>query len=204
MTPCPFTIPRPYFEGLSHSSSQTEVGSIHSARSQKEPPSPVSGRLPGRAGRLVLPACLAWGSGGACTVVLGELEPRRAPGSVVWPSFPARCRVPAWGDPETPCGRPRPSAWATSQPRAPAHRGPAPAATFKPRLYSLSTQADMPEKTRAVGGKQPSDSVSEAAAHVSRRKAALSRPAQTSLHASLGVLTWQGRVPHAGPPAQCP
>lgn len=104
MTPCPFTIPRPYFEGLSHSSSQTEVGSIHSARSQKEPPSP----------------------------------------------------------------------------------------------------ADMPEKTRAVGGKQPSDSVSEAAAHVSRRKAALSRPAQTSLHASLGVLTWQGRVPHAGPPAQCP
>lgn len=34
--------PRPYFEGLSHSSSQTEVGSIHSARSQKEPPSPVS------------------------------------------------------------------------------------------------------------------------------------------------------------------
>ncbi|XP_073097830.1 phosphofurin acidic cluster sorting protein 2 isoform X2 [Manis javanica] len=56
---------RPYFEGLSHSSSQTEVGSIHSARSQKEPPSP----------------------------------------------------------------------------------------------------ADMPEKTRAVGGKQPSDSVSEAAAH---------------------------------------
>ncbi|XP_057344043.1 phosphofurin acidic cluster sorting protein 2 isoform X8 [Manis pentadactyla] len=56
---------RPYFEGLSHSSSQTEVGSIHSARSQKEPPSP----------------------------------------------------------------------------------------------------ADMPEKTRAMGGKQPSDSVSEAAAH---------------------------------------
>uniref|UniRef100_A0A8D1QJU4 Phosphofurin acidic cluster sorting protein 2 n=1 Tax=Sus scrofa TaxID=9823 RepID=A0A8D1QJU4_PIG len=32
---------RPYFEGLSHSSSQTEVGSIHSARSQKEPPSPA-------------------------------------------------------------------------------------------------------------------------------------------------------------------
>uniref|UniRef100_A0A8C3W1C2 Phosphofurin acidic cluster sorting protein 2 n=1 Tax=Catagonus wagneri TaxID=51154 RepID=A0A8C3W1C2_9CETA len=34
---------RPYFEGLSHSSSQTEIGSLHSARSQKEPPSPVSG-----------------------------------------------------------------------------------------------------------------------------------------------------------------
>uniref|UniRef100_F6QKC4 Phosphofurin acidic cluster sorting protein 2 n=1 Tax=Callithrix jacchus TaxID=9483 RepID=F6QKC4_CALJA len=34
---------RPYFEGLSHSSSQTEIGSIHSARSHKEPPSPVSG-----------------------------------------------------------------------------------------------------------------------------------------------------------------
>ncbi|XP_049646493.1 phosphofurin acidic cluster sorting protein 2 isoform X2 [Suncus etruscus] len=33
---------RPYFEGLSHSSSQTEVGSIHSGRSQKDPPSPVS------------------------------------------------------------------------------------------------------------------------------------------------------------------
>ncbi|XP_015976954.1 phosphofurin acidic cluster sorting protein 2 isoform X2 [Rousettus aegyptiacus] len=32
---------RPYFEGLSHSSSQTEVGSTHSARSQKEPPSPA-------------------------------------------------------------------------------------------------------------------------------------------------------------------
>ncbi|XP_058423866.1 phosphofurin acidic cluster sorting protein 2 isoform X3 [Diceros bicornis minor] len=32
---------RPYFEGLSHSSSQTEIGSIHSARSQKEPPSPA-------------------------------------------------------------------------------------------------------------------------------------------------------------------
>ncbi|XP_036286220.1 phosphofurin acidic cluster sorting protein 2 isoform X3 [Pipistrellus kuhlii] len=32
---------RPYFEGLSHSSSQTEVGSVHSARSQKEPPSPA-------------------------------------------------------------------------------------------------------------------------------------------------------------------
>lgn len=35
-------LPRPYFEGLSHSSSQTEIGSIHSARSQREPPSPVS------------------------------------------------------------------------------------------------------------------------------------------------------------------
>ena len=34
--------PRPYFEGLSHSSSQTEIGSIHSVRSHKEPPSPVS------------------------------------------------------------------------------------------------------------------------------------------------------------------
>uniref|UniRef100_A0A2K6SCX7 Phosphofurin acidic cluster sorting protein 2 n=1 Tax=Saimiri boliviensis boliviensis TaxID=39432 RepID=A0A2K6SCX7_SAIBB len=34
---------RPYFEGLSHSSSQTEIGSIHSTRSHKEPPSPVSG-----------------------------------------------------------------------------------------------------------------------------------------------------------------
>ncbi|KAM5239833.1 phosphofurin acidic cluster sorting protein 2 isoform 7-T7 [Hipposideros larvatus] len=32
---------RPYFEGLSHSSSQTEIGSVHSARSQKEPPSPA-------------------------------------------------------------------------------------------------------------------------------------------------------------------
>uniref|UniRef100_A0A8C3E2K5 Phosphofurin acidic cluster sorting protein 2 n=1 Tax=Corvus moneduloides TaxID=1196302 RepID=A0A8C3E2K5_CORMO len=32
---------RPYFEGLSHSSSQTEIGSIHSIRSQREPPSPV-------------------------------------------------------------------------------------------------------------------------------------------------------------------
>ncbi|XP_038969350.1 phosphofurin acidic cluster sorting protein 2 isoform X4 [Rattus norvegicus] len=31
---------RPYFEGLSHSSSQTEIGSIHSARSHREPPSP--------------------------------------------------------------------------------------------------------------------------------------------------------------------
>ncbi|XP_057228790.1 phosphofurin acidic cluster sorting protein 2 isoform X4 [Malurus melanocephalus] len=32
---------KPYFEGLSHSSSQTEIGSIHSVRSQREPPSPV-------------------------------------------------------------------------------------------------------------------------------------------------------------------
>ncbi|NXS39902.1 PACS2 protein, partial [Balaeniceps rex] len=32
---------RPYFEGLSHSSSQTEIGSIHSIRSQREPSSPV-------------------------------------------------------------------------------------------------------------------------------------------------------------------
>ncbi|NWX99164.1 PACS2 protein, partial [Nothoprocta ornata] len=32
---------KPYFEGLSHSSSQTEIGSIHSIRSQKEPSSPV-------------------------------------------------------------------------------------------------------------------------------------------------------------------
>ncbi|XP_039411741.1 phosphofurin acidic cluster sorting protein 2 isoform X1 [Corvus cornix cornix] len=31
---------KPYFEGLSHSSSQTEIGSIHSIRSQREPPSP--------------------------------------------------------------------------------------------------------------------------------------------------------------------
>ncbi|XP_062436963.1 phosphofurin acidic cluster sorting protein 2 isoform X6 [Rhea pennata] len=31
---------KPYFEGLSHSSSQTEIGSIHSIRSQKEPSSP--------------------------------------------------------------------------------------------------------------------------------------------------------------------
>uniref|UniRef100_A0A4W3KDF3 Phosphofurin acidic cluster sorting protein 2 n=1 Tax=Callorhinchus milii TaxID=7868 RepID=A0A4W3KDF3_CALMI len=35
---------KPYFEGLSHSSSQTEIGSIHSLRSQtKEPPSPIEG-----------------------------------------------------------------------------------------------------------------------------------------------------------------
>uniref|UniRef100_A0A8C4T3T9 Phosphofurin acidic cluster sorting protein 2 n=1 Tax=Erpetoichthys calabaricus TaxID=27687 RepID=A0A8C4T3T9_ERPCA len=33
---------KPYFEGLSHSSSQTEIGSIHSSRSQREPPSPVT------------------------------------------------------------------------------------------------------------------------------------------------------------------
>ncbi|XP_077612870.1 phosphofurin acidic cluster sorting protein 2 [Crocuta crocuta] len=32
---------RPYFEGLSHSSSQTEIGSIHSVQSHKEPPSPA-------------------------------------------------------------------------------------------------------------------------------------------------------------------
>ncbi|NWV10867.1 PACS2 protein, partial [Ptilonorhynchus violaceus] len=32
---------KPYFEGLSHSSSQTEMGSMHSLRSQREPPSPV-------------------------------------------------------------------------------------------------------------------------------------------------------------------
>ncbi|XP_043413062.1 LOW QUALITY PROTEIN: phosphofurin acidic cluster sorting protein 2 [Prionailurus bengalensis] len=32
---------RPYFEGLSHSSSQTEIGSVHSVRSHKEPPSPA-------------------------------------------------------------------------------------------------------------------------------------------------------------------
>ncbi|KAI3367150.1 hypothetical protein L3Q82_008205 [Scortum barcoo] len=31
---------KPYFEGLSLSSSQTEIGSIHSSRSQREPPSP--------------------------------------------------------------------------------------------------------------------------------------------------------------------
>uniref|UniRef100_A0A3Q4FZE9 Phosphofurin acidic cluster sorting protein 2 n=1 Tax=Neolamprologus brichardi TaxID=32507 RepID=A0A3Q4FZE9_NEOBR len=32
---------QPYFEGLSLSSSQTEIGSIHSTRSHREPPSPV-------------------------------------------------------------------------------------------------------------------------------------------------------------------
>ncbi|KAJ8289678.1 hypothetical protein GJAV_G00004040 [Gymnothorax javanicus] len=32
---------KPYFEGLSLSSSQTEIGSIHSNRSQREPPSPM-------------------------------------------------------------------------------------------------------------------------------------------------------------------
>ncbi|XP_018537203.1 phosphofurin acidic cluster sorting protein 2 isoform X2 [Lates calcarifer] len=32
---------KPYFEGLSLSSSQTEIGSIHSTRSHREPPSPI-------------------------------------------------------------------------------------------------------------------------------------------------------------------
>ncbi|XP_034381288.1 phosphofurin acidic cluster sorting protein 2 isoform X1 [Cyclopterus lumpus] len=32
---------KPYFEGLSISSSQTEIGSIHSIRSHREPPSPI-------------------------------------------------------------------------------------------------------------------------------------------------------------------
>ncbi|XP_030069855.1 phosphofurin acidic cluster sorting protein 2 [Microcaecilia unicolor] len=32
---------KPYFEGLSHSSSQTEIGSIHSIRSQREPSSSI-------------------------------------------------------------------------------------------------------------------------------------------------------------------
>uniref|UniRef100_A0A8C5GKD4 Phosphofurin acidic cluster sorting protein 2-like n=1 Tax=Gouania willdenowi TaxID=441366 RepID=A0A8C5GKD4_GOUWI len=36
---------KPYFEGLSLSSSQTEIGSIHSSRSHREPPSPVSTNL---------------------------------------------------------------------------------------------------------------------------------------------------------------
>ncbi|XP_041927775.1 phosphofurin acidic cluster sorting protein 2 isoform X3 [Alosa sapidissima] len=34
---------KPYFEGLSLSSSQTEIGSIHSSRSHREPPSPMDG-----------------------------------------------------------------------------------------------------------------------------------------------------------------
>ncbi|XP_061700418.1 phosphofurin acidic cluster sorting protein 2 isoform X2 [Syngnathoides biaculeatus] len=33
---------KPYFEGLSLSSSQTEIGSIHSSRSHREPPSPIA------------------------------------------------------------------------------------------------------------------------------------------------------------------
>ncbi|KAF3845265.1 hypothetical protein F7725_008428 [Dissostichus mawsoni] len=32
---------KPYFEGVSLSSSQTEIGSLHSVRSQREPPSPI-------------------------------------------------------------------------------------------------------------------------------------------------------------------
>ncbi|XP_061553039.1 phosphofurin acidic cluster sorting protein 2 isoform X1 [Phycodurus eques] len=32
---------KPYFEGISLSSSQTEIGSIHSSRSHREPPSPI-------------------------------------------------------------------------------------------------------------------------------------------------------------------
>uniref|UniRef100_A0A670IE64 Phosphofurin acidic cluster sorting protein 2 n=1 Tax=Podarcis muralis TaxID=64176 RepID=A0A670IE64_PODMU len=32
---------KPYFEGMSHSSSQAEIGSLHSVRNQREPPSPV-------------------------------------------------------------------------------------------------------------------------------------------------------------------
>uniref|UniRef100_A0AAQ6A6M5 Phosphofurin acidic cluster sorting protein 2 n=1 Tax=Amphiprion ocellaris TaxID=80972 RepID=A0AAQ6A6M5_AMPOC len=36
---------KPYFEGLSLSSSQTEIGSIHSSRSHREPPSPVRPRI---------------------------------------------------------------------------------------------------------------------------------------------------------------
>ncbi|XP_060134067.1 phosphofurin acidic cluster sorting protein 2 isoform X9 [Zootoca vivipara] len=32
---------KPYFEGMSHSSSQAEIGSLHSIRNQREPPSPV-------------------------------------------------------------------------------------------------------------------------------------------------------------------
>uniref|UniRef100_A0A8C1P8M2 Phosphofurin acidic cluster sorting protein 2 n=1 Tax=Cyprinus carpio TaxID=7962 RepID=A0A8C1P8M2_CYPCA len=46
---------KPYFEGISLSSSQTEIGSIHSVRSQREPPSPVRThscpKLAGRRGR---------------------------------------------------------------------------------------------------------------------------------------------------------
>uniref|UniRef100_A0A8C4ZBM4 Phosphofurin acidic cluster sorting protein 2 n=1 Tax=Gadus morhua TaxID=8049 RepID=A0A8C4ZBM4_GADMO len=37
---------KPYFEGLSLSSSQTEIGSLHSSRSHREPPSPVRGLTP--------------------------------------------------------------------------------------------------------------------------------------------------------------
>uniref|UniRef100_A0A4W6FIM5 Phosphofurin acidic cluster sorting protein 2 n=1 Tax=Lates calcarifer TaxID=8187 RepID=A0A4W6FIM5_LATCA len=37
---------KPYFEGLSLSSSQTEIGSIHSTRSHREPPSPVRPKNP--------------------------------------------------------------------------------------------------------------------------------------------------------------
>ncbi|KAK3573002.1 hypothetical protein QTP86_012039 [Hemibagrus guttatus] len=32
---------KPYFEGVSLSSSQTEIGSLHSVRSHREPPSPM-------------------------------------------------------------------------------------------------------------------------------------------------------------------
>uniref|UniRef100_A0A8C1PI01 Phosphofurin acidic cluster sorting protein 2 n=1 Tax=Cyprinus carpio TaxID=7962 RepID=A0A8C1PI01_CYPCA len=44
---------KPYFEGISLSSSQTEIGSIHSVRSQREPPTAqqVEPKLAGRRGR---------------------------------------------------------------------------------------------------------------------------------------------------------
>lgn len=76
--------PRPYFEGLSHSSSQTEIGSIHSARSQREPPSPVStpaGVLRRAVGTLILPS--------------ESLEALTSPGLsaswfLVWSEYPAQ------------------------------------------------------------------------------------------------------------------
>ena len=54
--------------------------------------------------------------------------------------------------------------------------------TIKYALIPIwSTQADVPEKTRALGGKQPSDSVSDTVPHVSRPRARSFVQAQSPL-----------------------
>uniref|UniRef100_A0A2K6ADY9 Phosphofurin acidic cluster sorting protein 2 n=1 Tax=Mandrillus leucophaeus TaxID=9568 RepID=A0A2K6ADY9_MANLE len=66
---------RPYFEGLSHSSSQTEIGSIHSVRSHREPPSPADAPEKTRSlgGRQASDSV-------SDTVALGVPGPREQPG----------------------------------------------------------------------------------------------------------------------------
>lgn len=102
----------------------------------------------------------------------------------MWPGSPCLVSGDCCGATLSPWSwKPRPASRPAPQPRTPWLQLGQPRHGYWTQPVS-STQADAPEKMQALGGKQPSDSVPDLVAHVSRRRPRPLVQPQTHPHAA--------------------